>query len=257
MSQRQRPPWASTAARRGRGVVFGEAVTDRIRELLAERRRAAAARELLREEASSSPASAPARSLEALFLEEGGEWTTANTRAWKALWRDKPTHVGIDAEGTHLQPPLLVQIAWGRNSVLLDAPRGSLSRNLRRLLADETIEKIFFGPPKNENFGDRVTLKSCVDLQELLTDTRGKLPSLATAAGNTLLGEPLAKNHTLRRHFSRIRKRPTSLDWLDDDIRLYSAADAWVTLRLYDAVIDASKARRRLAPIVDVLARSW
>ena len=236
-----------------RVLVDDESLGSRIRAILSERRKQA-------KKAEERKAPERARSLESIFLDHGGEWATASTAAWAQLWRNKPTHVGIDAEGTHFQPPLLVQIAWG-DSVLLDAQRDSLSRNLRRLLADEDIVKIFFGPPKNENFGPHVTMASCVDVQQLIVNLTSRdsraLPSLANAAAQTL-GEPLRKNSSVQRRFSSIRKRPSGLHWLNHDIRLYSAADAWITLRLYHAILQTPwRFVHRRETLLTTLASAW
>lgn len=52
--------------------------------------------------------------------------------------------VGVDTEGNALSPPVLVQVATD-HFVILEAPNAlsGLSRNLKRLFADESILKVF------------------------------------------------------------------------------------------------------------------
>jgi len=201
-----------------------------------------------------------ARSLESAFVESGGVVSTKKGK-WDTFWQDKPRHVGIDAEGTHLSPPLLVQVAWGSNSVLLETG-GKLSFNMRKLLADESIVKIFFGPPQNENFPAQTILASCFDVQRAIAD-RGddpkQLPSLTTAAERLRVfgSDTIKKNLTLRKMFHRFRTRPTHQAWLNHNIQLYSAADAWCTLRLYQALLARPPSSGLDSTVLAVLTRSW
>lgn len=78
------------------------------------------------------------------FQALGGRAKMSNTKAWQAFWASGVKAVGIDVEGTHLRPPLLVQIApLGSKQVLLEAPKsGTISKHLTRLLQDPTIVKV-------------------------------------------------------------------------------------------------------------------
>lgn len=186
------------------------------------------------------PSRGPMR-LEKAFLRAGGVVDLASEASWRALWASKPRVVALDAEGTHFSPPLLVQVAYGEEGrVLLDVPgHVVVGAQLRRLLADESITKVFFGPPSSENLG--VKMANVVDVQKVAHaaagDRRpGHLPSLTAAAGALTHPTGLVKNVKLQRSFRFYKRRPRGYGWLSKEVRLYSAADAWATLELYNAL---------------------
>jgi len=186
----------------------------------------------------------------------------ATAAAWAAFWRSAPDVVAIDAEGTQHSPPLLVQIAAdSRRTVLLEAPGGRASDDLRRLLGDASITKCFFGPPDRERLGARIA--NGVDVQAsasaALAGGRGRggasrspqQKGLAAACGELCRGEPFSKHKDLQKSFGLVRERPGGLEWLSDDQRKYAAADAWATLEIHRALArappppDPSAKRRR------------
>ena len=180
--------------------------------------------------------------LESAFLEAGGSVDLASDASWRALWNAKPRVVALDAEGTHFSPPLLVQVAYG-DRVLLDVPgHVVVGRELRRLLADESITKVFFGPPSSENLG--VKMANVVDVQKVAhlaaPDRRpGHLPSLTAAAASLSFNRDprhVVKNTRIQKSFRFYKRRPRGFSWLSKEVRLYSAADAWATLELYNAL---------------------
>jgi hypothetical protein len=88
----------------------------------------------------------PAASMGAAFAEHFDccVRTAEGIDGWAELWAAGPRVVGIDVEGNLQTPPVLVQVATG-SVVVLEAPSKSagLSANLRRLLGDTSITKIF------------------------------------------------------------------------------------------------------------------
>jgi len=185
----------------------------------------------------------PAWKLERAFEAAGGSYSEASATNWKHFWASKPTVVGVDAEGTQHSPPLLVQVAFAGNRVLLEAPsaREGVSADLQRLLADASIAKCFFGPPDNE--GLEVPMANVVDVQAA---AKGKVahtnpkhgPSLVAAVRTLAPGVPdaanLVKNKKIQQSFGfmfRSRKKDF-LHELSHARKLYAAADAWATLEV-------------------------
>lgn len=200
-----------------------------------------------------------ASKLEQSFLRAGGRIALADAQSWRAFWRDRPSVVALDAEGTHFSPPLLVQIAYDDGRVLLDVPGGGrVGRNLERLLGDPTITKVFFGPPANEALG--CAIENAVDAQRAAHDAElpgltepGRLPSLAATAARVAPipgAATLVKNRRLQKSFRNFRRRQRGFEWLSTEARLYSAADAWATLEVYralDGIAPAALAATRRA----------
>ena len=202
---------------------------------------------------------------DAVFLEDaciaaGYEYCDESAERWAEFWASRPTVVGIDAEGTHFEPPLLLQVCANTSKrVLLIAPAGNhLSPDAARLLADPGIVKCFFGRPRDEKLG--CDIARAVDAQALEiahTDYVGKTRGLAAVAGDRLRGAPYSKRKELQRSFGFYRGRPDpalahSRHWLSQEQRAYAAADAWATLALYEKLVaDGAAAAPR-----DVPARS-
>lgn len=181
--------------------------------------------------------------LEDAFVQSGGEYFDESTERWAEFWASSPTVVGVDAEGTHFSPPLLVQIAADsmRGRVLLCAPGNALSSDLARLMGDASIRKVFFGDPRRERIG--CVIRNGVDTQvaeRAISQIEQDAPQrgLADVCGRLLQGAPYAKRKRLQKSFGFYRQRADqslrhSRHWLSTAQRKYAAADAWATLALY------------------------
>ena len=181
--------------------------------------------------------------LEDAFSQQGGEFVDESSERWAEFWASSPSVVGVDAEGTHFSPPLLVQIAADtmRGRVLLCAPGNSISPDLARLLGDADIRKAFFGDPRRERLG--CAIRNGVDTQvaeRASSGLEGDAPQrgLADVCGRLLQGAPYAKRKRLQKSFGFYRQRAEaslrhSRHWLSTDQRRYAAADAWATLAVY------------------------
>ena len=166
-----------------------------------------------------------------------------SSERWAEFWASSPSVVGVDAEGTHFSPPLLVQIAADtmRGRVLLCAPGNSISPDLARLMGDADIRKAFFGDPRRERLG--CAIRNGVDTQvaeRASSGLEGDAPQrgLADVCGRLLQGAPYAKRKRLQKSFGFYRQRAEvslrhSRHWLSTDQRRYAAADAWATLAVY------------------------
>ena len=168
--------------------------------------------------------------MEEAMAEGGYKARDASPDAWAAFWRSKPSVVAIDAEGTHLEPPLLVQVACDTSKdVLIVQPSDSVGPDLTRLLADEAIKKCFFGAPKNERLG--CSLRNVVDVQRAAGPGEGgRSRGLAEVCGELVRGAPYAKDKKLQRSFGFVRDR----NWRPSpEQRAYAAADAWATLEVW------------------------
>ena len=69
-------------------------------------------------------------------------YDSSNPATWEMFWKDPPTVVGIDAEGNLKSPPVLAQISTD-DYTILEVGRDAISSNLKRLLKDESITKVF------------------------------------------------------------------------------------------------------------------
>ena len=112
-------------------------------------------------------------------LEVAASHLVANTRivessgaVWRDFWKNPPDAVGVDTEGNSLTPPVLVQIATDETVILEFPTADGLSYDLRRLLNDDCIIKVFCDSPSRK---DKISLglngdtqrASLVDLEEL------------------------------------------------------------------------------------------
>jgi len=169
--------------------------------------------------------------LEAAMADRGYVARDASPQAWADFWARSPKVVAIDAEGTHLEPPLLVQIASDASQeVLVVEPSHSVGADLARLLGDPAITKCFFGNPKHERLGCDVA--NAVDVQRKAgPGERGRSRGLAEVCGELVRGRPFAKNKALQRSFGFVRARPSFV--LSPAQRAYAAADAWATLEIW------------------------
>lgn len=98
---------------------------------------------------------------------------------WQRFWEHPPKAVGIDTEGNQISPPVLVQVAFGRGDVILETPREALSEDLRRLLRDDSIVKVFC-----DNFAHKD--KRCLGI---LPD-KGRRDSEKEEDGNSRYADP-------------------------------------------------------------------
>ena len=168
--------------------------------------------------------------MEEAMAERGFVARDASPDAWAAFWRSKPAVVAIDAEGTHLEPPLLVQVACDTSKdVLIVQPSDSVGPDLARLLQDDSIKKCFFGAPKNERLG--CMLRNVVDVQRAAGPGEGgRSRGLAEVCGEFVRGAPYAKDKRLQKSFGFVRDR----NWRPSpEQRAYAAADAWATLEVW------------------------
>jgi len=217
--------------------------------------------EVLAPEASAAPAASPSsaheevRSMEQRFATSGSCIVKATPDEWQALRAASPRAVGVDTEGVHFSPPLLVQVAYrspltGLVVVLLEAPvNGQLSSCLKTLLGDTAIAKAFCAAD-----GDTDALgcpvRNIVDVQAWARtgkfgQARSKqLQGLAQLGSQFAFnGAPIKKNKKGWAFFAFIKKRPFHTSWpcLQQQHKLcaYAAADAWMTLEVYDGMLSA------------------
>ena len=191
--------------------------------------------------------------MEQRFVASGSYIVKATPDEWQALRAASPQAVGVDTEGVHFTPPLLVQVAYrsprtGRVVVLLEAPvNGQLSTDLKTLLGDTAIAKIFCAAD-----GDTDALgcpvRNVVDVQAWAKtgkfgQARSKqLQGLAQLGSQFAFeGAPIKKNKKGWTYFAFIKRRPLHLGWpcLQQQNKLcaYAAADAWMTLEVYDGML--------------------
>ena len=165
----------------------------------------------------------------------------------------------MDTEGIQVVPPLLVQVAYrdgsGRCTVILESPAtGRLSDDLVSLLGDGGVAKAFC-----DAYGDVAALgcpiNGIVDVQRVaLASWRETTPEgvARPAMGLGALGSryafggaPVVKNKKGWAFFAFLRGRPAA-PWPQGRAKLcdYAAADAWITLEVYEAM----RANRVAAP---------
>lgn len=181
---------------------------------------------------------------------------------WTRFWSSSPRCVGIDVEGNQKSPPVLVQIAVD-NMCILEAPRnGRLSDDLRKLLGDDSIKKIFCD---NFSHKDKTSLGlvshsrwdqtsgSIIDLEVLAAQLLGPvkvarglgristlcLPDLHDIA----IVKPIRSSGNIKGRFSNVSrfalieqgKLPPlrGLQDLSPAEQRYAAVDAWLTLQCH------------------------
>lgn len=62
---------------------------------------------------------------------------------WNYFWNNRPEVVGIDVEGNKKSPPVLIQISTDSYTIFDYSLNGKISDNVRMLLNDDTIVKVF------------------------------------------------------------------------------------------------------------------
>ena len=189
----------------------------------------------------------------------------STTENWNFFWENAPTAVGIDTEGNQQTPPVLVQIATD-DYVILEVPTGQgLSRDLERLLADDSIVKVFcdsFSQHDKTSLGLQVptdlTVGTIVDLEAIASTLLGPVRSAR--------GLPRIINLTMPELDVRIKKPSRAADRLINIGRFalieqgrapplqgiedlsqgeqqYAALDAWCTLYAYRRLQDHASAQ--------------
>jgi hypothetical protein len=188
------------------------------------------------------------------FVESGPE-------GWAKLWEINPTEVFIDVEGNQVTPPVLVQVCVPfrnvydvtneqphRSLCLLEIPNiHGLSDDMRRLLGDQSITKVFCDGTSG---ADRRSLG--IDDSDNYVDLEGIASSLVGATGvqrglarimNLAWPNPYTRATKDTRDkesvlfFAAIEqgKKPRlkELDEIPNRIRRYAAMDAWCTMMAY------------------------
>lgn len=178
---------------------------------------------------------------------------SSSKAAWEEFWASDPHVVGIDVEGNHQCPPVLVQIAT-RELVILEAPgRLGISPDLHRLLDDPKVRKAFCDGPgqsdkKSLGIQPDAADESVVDLETLAAERMGvagvargfcRIFSLfcSETVGFRLIKEKGSLNSVGL--FTAVEQGRTPPLESADDPRLraqdreYAALDAWGTLMVY------------------------
>ena len=180
-----------------------------------------------------------------------GEICEATPASWRQLREDMdsgvlPRLVGIDAEGIHTTPPKMVQVATSKTILIeLPAAHGKLSEGLEALLMDLSIRKVFcdstngdkkcLGLPVDASQGPNV-----IELEELTNEhfgysgqPRGLVKCLLIATG-----QRVTKDKDGWRWFENQKNQIRTLKDVPRDIVTYAAMDAWITLHIYESIID-------------------
>mmetsp|Transcript_1356 Transcript_1356/g.5895 ORF Transcript_1356/g.5895 Transcript_1356/m.5895 type:complete len:311 (-) Transcript_1356:641-1573(-) len=180
---------------------------------------------------------------------------------WAKLWEINPTEVFVDVEGNQVTPPVLVQVCVPfrnvyddtteqphRSLCLLEVPNvHGLSDDMRRLLGDQSITKVFCDGTSG---ADRRSLG--IDDSDNYVDLEDITSSLVGATGvnrglarimNLAWPDPAVRATKDTRDkesvlfFAAIEqgKKPRlkALDEIPDRIRRYAAMDAWCTMMAY------------------------
>jgi len=183
----------------------------------------------------------------------------SNRENWEYFWNHKPAAVGIDVEGNQISPPVLVQISTDDYTIIEAPTRGGLSKDLVRLLRDDSVVKVFC-----DNFAhkDKICLGLAdlipnngfieghvVDLEALATKVLGPVKvarglsriivlSMPDEINNALIQKPTSKGRFKNvGRFCLIEqgKKPPlkSIRQLSEKELQYAALDSWCTLQAY------------------------
>lgn len=205
-----------------------------------------------------------------------GSWD----RLWRCLSRCSPLEraVGIDVEGNMRTPPVLVQVCvqvpFEETTLCVlelpgSSPGGNLSADLRRLLLDATVAKVFCdgtaGADKRSLSVD-VDLAgmgaqfACLDLEHMASELAGATSVLRGLARIFNLAWPDSpfratkdnKDKSSVRYFVDIqdgrRAPPRTLADVPASIRRYAAMDAWLTMLAFEG-LRMTRARERISAI--------
>jgi hypothetical protein len=184
-----------------------------------------------------------------------------NPKTWEFFWAHQPKVVGIDVEGNQRTPPVLVQISMGDNHCILEVPSTCLSSDLKRLLSDTSIVKVFcdnnshhdkhsLGLPVPEN--NDWTTGSIVDLEAIASSllgpvkvSRGLSKIMTFCSSGIRIGKPTKAAQRFKSigRFAMIEQGKASplkgLSDLHSEEQRYAALDAWCTLRAYNLLQEA------------------
>lgn len=186
----------------------------------------------------------------------------SNRKNWDYFWKHKPSVVGIDTEGNNISPPVIVQISTD-DYTIIEVPNKVISRDLTRLLEDETIVKVFC-----DNYSHRD--KKCLGMTEMIPAdlTAGHIIDLEAVAtkwlGSTKVARGLSRIVALcmpeldqvqirkpagtgrlksvgRFAWIEQGKAPPlkALRDLSEKEQHYAALDAWCTLQAYKRLCEA------------------
>lgn len=202
---------------------------------------------------------------------------TVGSSGWGAFWQQNPRVVGIDVEGNLQTPPVLVQVAT-MSLVVLESPSAynaannivgaALSPDLTRLLADETILKVFCdgsaGADKRSLGLPLLGRRDIVDLEDVAAQLAGPVNvprGLARILGLALPQVPVrvekekkkgrSDPHSSVMFFGAIEqgRRPQlrGLAEVPAPVRRYAALDAWCTLLAWDGLMREGNRERERA----------
>lgn len=194
----------------------------------------------------------------------------SSPRNWEQfIWNNKPSQVGIDTEGNQSCPPLLVQIATDKCVILelTSMNDNQLSPDLKRLLSDETIVKVFcdnFSHRDKTSLGLAVDKEnsdfakgSIVDLEVVISKRLGpvkvarglsRIVTLVMPELNVILQKPTPASGGRFKNIGRFTlieqgELPPfkSLRDLSRKEQQYAALDAWAALRAYERIVNDDK----------------
>ena len=203
--------------------------------------------------------SKPTRSIEEAF----GPWfdhtcsVMSGPLGWAKLWEINPTEVFVDVEGNQVTPPVLVQVcvsfpvtSFGerhdRSLCLLEMPNIlGLSDDMRRLLGDPKITKVFCDGTSGADFRSLGFIYNFVDVEDIassLVGATGVKRGLARIM-NLAWPNPAVRVTKDKRDkksvlfFAAIEqgKKPRlkELNDIPERIERYAAMDAWCTMMAY------------------------
>jgi len=195
----------------------------------------------------------PPRDMTEVFRDAGG--SLADMSSFGSFFGPgkRPAAVAIDTEGSHLVPPILIQVcALDRvDTVFLEQPRrgAGLSPALTSLLRDPAVTKVFFDA-RSDISSLGVPVESALDVQRIVVEGnllagtgaapwnfRNNRPSLTDIAARCIDdggggdAPVFRKNRGLQRRFGFMNERPRGR--LGADLEWYAASDAWATAAVY------------------------
>ncbi|CAB9515071.1 expressed unknown protein [Seminavis robusta] len=201
----------------------------------------------------------------------------SSQRNWdEFIWKKQPQPkiVGVDCEGNQSYPPVLVQVATDDCVILeITSMNGNqLSHNMQRLLADNSIRKVFcdnfshhdkkslgllHAHNDNTNNNKDYSTGPIVDLEVLASHPLGpvKVPrglsriiTLVMPELGVVVGKPPNKTGKRMKDVGRFTmieqgKAPpiTSLRDLSHKEKFYAAMDAWATLQAYKRLVGSEE----------------
>jgi hypothetical protein len=210
--------------------------------------------EIEREEAK------PVKELVQVFFEKIDIYES-NQENWEYFWKHKPAMVGIDTEGNQISPPVLVQISTDEYTIIEVPQAGRLSKDLSRLLSDDSIVKVFC-----DNFSHKdklslglteipadLTVGHIVDLEAIAAKLLGpvkvarglsRIVTLSMPELSVQIRKPKAKGRMANvGRFCWIEqgKAPPLKSMYDLSTKelQYAALDAWCTLQAYKRMREA------------------